>query len=413
MVKTVVTGIKSPYNNKVAVVGDSVANANSYTDANVNKILAKGTLANAAYLGRQRWTFDPEDNFGVPGDDTAQVLARIDSVLASSTCAMIVLDCGTNDEGHGLSVAQTKANYSAIINAIVNAGRMVTIIPPRPRDITTPSYTMTATQYLRFVQRRQWMLGLADPSRGILVCDVWRYFADPSSTNGAPVANSTYDGGLHPNQYGGYLCGLALAELFGLGRADGIYPFIDVLCGQNTDLYDATNNPTGCLNTNPMLIGGATIATGYTNGTGGGLTNTATKVTSGNRVWQQIALTGTATSSADVWACYQTLTAGNIAVGDVVEGYCDLEVDSAAGVSHIGLSLIDSTGFVKTAGGMADTSDINSFTYPVFAHSGVLKTPKFVLPTTTIRAGIKARSINTVTAAATFRVGAMSFRKII
>lgn len=401
-------------NSRVAIIGDSIAAANSF-DAGAGvgtKKLGKGMLNWAAYLGRQRWTFDPEDNFGVSGDDTGQVLARTDAALATSTAGTFVVDCMTNDDSSGITVAQSKINYNAIISKIVNSGRLCILIPPRPRDITASGLTMTAAAYLRHVQRRQWILGLQDLSRKIIVIDVWKYFADPSSTNGAPVSGSTYDGGVHPNVAGGYLTGLAFAEVAGLGREAGIFPYYDVLCEQNTDLYDATNNPTGAINSNPMLIGGASVATGYTNGTGGGLTNTASKVASGNRIWQQIALSGAATSSADVHALYQTLPSGSLTVGDVLQGYCDLEVDSCSNIAHIGLSILDTTTFTYIAGDLMDSSDSNAMSMYNVAHSGVLRTSKFTVPvTTTVRAGIKCRSINTLTAAATFRVCAMAFRK--
>jgi hypothetical protein len=402
-----------PYNTKVAVFGDSIAYGNSFATATYTKLYAKGYLNWAAFLGRQRWTFDNADNFGVPGNNTAEALPRIDGALAASTASVFVIDVLTNDGPNGVTLAQSYVNYQAIVDKVLAAGRIAVLITPRPRDITASGLTMSAAQLRDHLQRRDFVLGLHNPGKGIYVVDLWRYVADPVSANGASKAGYTYDG-LHPSVVGGYWGGVALAELFGTGRGPGLFPFRDVMVAQNTDVWNAAY-PRGCVNQNPMVAGGTTAATGYTVGGGSGVTAAGSKVTSGDRTdVQQIVLSGTASANADVSDFYQTVAAGNLTVGDTVEAYADVEYDAnITGLTSHGLTLIDTSDFTKNAGFLVDSTDINALQMSGLpALSGVMRTPRLTLASTTLRAGMKARTISGAAVACTYRVKAMSVRKV-
>ena len=407
--------IPQPGNTRVAVIGDSIAYGNGFASSPTNvKLYAKGYLNWAAFLGRQRWTFDNGDNFGVAGDNTNDVLARIDAALAATTAGTIILDCLTNDGPNGVSLAQSYVNYATLVAKVQAAGRVCVCVTPRPRDITASGLTMTAAQYRDHLARRDYVLGLNNPAAGVYSVDMWRYLADPASTNGAMKAGYTYDG-LHPGLLGGYWGGVALAELFGTARGPGLFQFRDVLVGQNTDVWNASY-PRGCVNSNPMMQGGSTAATGYTVAGGSGITSTGSKVTStgGRADVQQIVLGGTASANADVYDFYQTITAGNLAVGDVVEAYAEVEYDGITGLTSHGLVLVDTTGFTNIVGYLVDSTDINTQgAVAIPACSGVMRTPRLTLQNTTLRAGFKGRTVNTVAVTGTYRVGATAVRKVI
>ncbi len=400
-----------PSNTRVAVLGDSIAYGNSFRLNNSVKLYAKGYANWAAYLGRQRWTFDHEDNFGNPGDNTNDLIRRIDAALVATTAGTIILDCSTNDAANGVSVAQTKANYAVLVAKILGCGRVCVCVTPRPRDITSAGLTMTATQYRDLLARRDYILGLHNPGNGIYVADMWRYLADPASTNGAMRAGFSYDG-THPAVPGGYWGGLALAELFGLGRVDGLFPFRDVLPGQNTDVFNASY-ARGCVNSNPMMQGGATAATGYTVGGGSGVTATGSKVSppGGRTDVQQIVLGGTATGAADVFDFYQTLNTSNIAAGDVLEAYAEVDYDSVTGLTSHSLGIVDTTDFLHNAYCLTDSTDINAMQMVNLPLSGVMRTPRFTVSNLTVRVGMKARTINGQAVTGTYRVGALAVRK--
>lgn len=81
--------------------------------------------------------------------------------------------------------------------------------------------------------------------------------------------------------------------------------------------------------------------------------------------------------------------------------------------SH-GLVLVDTTGFTDMVGCMVDSTDINamSFVLPA-AVKGVMRTPRLTIGHTTIRAGMKGRVINGQAVSGTYRVNAMSVRKVV
>lgn len=403
-----------PSNTRVATIGDSIAYGNGFASSATNvKLYAKGYLNWAAYLGRQRWTFDNADNFGVAGDNTNDVLARIDAALSATTAGTIVLDCLTNDGPNGVSLVQSYSNYRILVDKVLAAGKICVCITPRPRDITASGLTMTAAQFRDHLARRDFVIGLNNPGRGIYAVDMWRYLADPASTNGAMKSGMAYDG-LHPGVLGGYWGGLALSELFGQGRGPGLFPFRDVLVAQNSDVWNASY-PRGCVNSNPMMQGGSTAATGYTIAGGSGVTATGSKVspTGGRADIQQIELGGTASANADIYDFYQTVSAGNLSVGDVVEAYAEVDYDTLSGLTSHGMILVDTTAFTNIVGCLIDSTDINTmpFTLPA-AVSGVMRTPRLTLQNTTLRAGMKGRSINGQAVSGTYRIGAMAVRKV-
>jgi len=129
---------------------------------------------------------------------------------------------------------------------------------------------------------------------------------------------------------------------------------------------------------------------------------------------QQIVLGGTASANADVYDFYQTISAGNLSVGDVLEAYADVEYDSLSGLSSHGLVMVDTTGFTDMVGHMIDSTDIHAqaFTLPS-AVKGVMRTPKLTIGHTTIRAGMKGRAINGQAVSGTYRINAMSVRKVV
>lgn len=407
------TGLRPLRNRRVAVIGDSIASHNSIVGSGNRRTMAYGYLPWAAYLGRQRFSFGADSNYGIPGQTTAEVLPRVRGMLSVDDASLIVIDCLTNDGANGLSVAQSKANYNAIVDQILADGRTVICIAPRPRDKTAPGLTMSAGMVLAHLQRRDFVLGLHNPVRGIYVVDTWEYLADRTSTNMAMIAGVQYDG-LHPTQLGAYYDGLAIANLLGMGRAPGLFSFVDKLPQSASDAYDAVNNPTGPLNTNPMMTGGTTNATGYSANVGGAaLTATLSKVNSGNAIWQQVVLSGTASSGTTVYPVYQNpVPTSNLAVGDVVEGLCDFEMDAGlTGLSSLGLTITDNTSFARSMC-FDTTTEINAKPLPGVAHTGIMRTPRFVLTSTGLRFGIAANAINGAAVAATFRVGAMVLRKI-
>lgn len=402
----------APANDRVAVVGSSSPAHNSIVSATSRRAMAYGALVWAAYLSRQRFHFSVDDNYGVPGDNSGDVLRRIDRVLAATDAATIVLDFMSNDGTNGLTLQQSKNNYLTIVQKIRDAGRLAVCLTPRPRNKTVSENTLTAAQMAGHLWRRDFIMGLNNPRSGVHVVDAWDYLSDRSTTDMAVLSGMSYDG-LHGAQMGEYWVGYALSKLFGLGREPGLFPFVDVLAMSAADLFSASDNPRGSVNNNPMLVGGATTATGWAKLDGQGLSTTLSKVTSGNKIWQQCVMSGTATGTGLIWPFYQSPMPGaNLSAGDRLEGFCDFEMDAGlTGISGLGLAIMDNVTFGRSM--IFDTTtDIAALSMPGVAHSGVMRVPRFTVGPNAIRGGIAAVPVNGAAASATFRVGACSFRKV-
>lgn len=402
-----------PSNNRIMVVGDSLASHSSEITAPHKRILSHSYPGWAAYLSRQRFHFPATSNYGIPGNNSDDVLARIDSILSTDDAGVVVLDFETNDAANGVPLSRSKTNYTTVVAKVLAAGRIAVCIVPRPRDITASGLTMTAAQANSNLNRADFIRGQHNPTAGVFVVDPTPYLADRASTNMAMLAGMAYDG-VHNTQLGGYWVGYALATLFGMGRGPGLFPFVDVLATSTVDVYDATNNPRGAVNANPMMLGGTTNATSWTSNVSNGVVATLSKVVVGAATWQQIVLSGTATGTGIVFPVYQNaVTPANLTIGDVVEGFCDFEQDAGlTGLSGCGLNVTDNTTFARSMA-FDSTTTINATPLPGIAHSGVMRTPTFTLTSTGIRFGIACTAINTATISSTCRVGAMALRKVL
>jgi acyl-CoA hydrolase len=73
------------------------------------------------------------NNAGVPGDTSAQALARLPELLQEHTPALVLVSIGGNDFLRRLPEAQTRANVRRICELVVAAGAQVLLIAvPRP-----------------------------------------------------------------------------------------------------------------------------------------------------------------------------------------------------------------------------------------------------------------------------------------
>lgn len=424
---------RRPWNRSVDVFGDSIGYGNSFSTGGSIKLYGKGMIPWAACFGRQRWHFEHAGNYGWPGRSTREALdpaqgingnypvanvSPIDIYVANnSSSSVVILDILTNDEANGVPLAESKTNYLLLLNKLLAMGKIVIVVTPRPRDITASGLTLSQLQYRQLMARRDFVLGLHNPGQGVYALDLWRALADPTSANGAMKINYTYDG-LHPGLLGGFYSGKELARLFGDGYGPGLFDYIDVMVGSNLDVY-AADYPRGCLNSNPMLAGGTTAATGYTVGNGSGVIGTGSKVTTsdGRTDVQQVTFSGTATANGDVYDCYQTISAAKLEIGDQVRAFADVEYDAISGMSAHGLFLVDTSDFNKNAGFLVDSTDINTQAATVVptipAFTGVMRTPLLTLAATTLRAGMKGRAVNTRAVTGSYRIRSLMVRKLV
>ena len=327
---------------EVAIFGDSRSAHLSANLTNHDTFNAIGAGAWANVLSNGQFHIPADLNFGVAGNTTTQMLARVGEVR-SCRAETVVIFGGTNDRNTGAdhaSAAVTIANLKAIIETLVGAGKRVLLMADTPRgNASYPAYLLSGNDLKHHNQVRRWTLDYAARMRGVRVVDLYSLLNVPTASDGRILEANSYDG-VHLSSVGASLCGAAIAAAL-----KEIYPrpFIHI----DNDLagpYDAVYNPRGSLIPNPTMAGtGGTKDAGSTGNladsctstrdTGfnsGSITSAFAKVArSGNKPdWQQLTLGGTAGPTAGQMEIYQTAPNGNFAEGDIVRGIAEVEIDA-------------------------------------------------------------------------------------
>lgn len=183
-------------------------------------------------------------NFGVPGENTAQILARTATAIAAIKAAgadVCFFIGGTNDYTGGITDDQRKANVLAILKLVADNGIMPIVFAETPRRKEDPA------EYIeRHWQYRLWMLNEL-PKLGYMVLDVWPYLASKDNPKVVPD-NSTYDG-----QHGNPTQQQAMG-LYAWRQVAGIFGNRSILPISNA-IYNAATAPQGSLTRNPMMTG--------------------------------------------------------------------------------------------------------------------------------------------------------------
>lgn len=407
-------------NRKVVIFGDSrtdqctVPSIATPSSTEYSK-MAQGWIGWLQFLSGQRFDFDLADNYGKSGDTTAQLLARVPAAIAATTAKVAIVYIGTNSANAGVSFASYKADLDAIIALLQAAGMTVILIAETPRgDSTNTSQRLSATNLKIFLQYAEYLKRLRT-TPGVFVADPWQYWADPLSTTGDVISATYTKDGLHPAPLGAYYIAQAVLPII-----NAIFPPVDILPQSNSDLYDATNNPWGCLNSNPMMDGtggsfnatggSGSVATGWSENAGPTWTRVYSKSTLTNgKPAQQVVIGGTGTTGTE--NLRQVITSGNLTIGDQVQAVASIEIDaSAANISMLALQLLDNN--TITSGDFRRSVSTEVFPNVATSIKGVMRTPVYTLTTTTLQLQFNMLVLNAVTPAATVRIGQVALRKV-
>lgn len=384
-----------------AFVGDSI------TYAAIGANTATGTFNTARgpsywvrFQSGQRISSPQAMNFGVNGDTTNALLARMPAVLASGATDYFLL-IGANDIAQ-VPVATTQSNIRSIVTQMLATGARVHLSTILPRQLATAAdraQLLLLNTFIRSLQFQYERVTVADPSLA---------FVDPAATDMAPRTGQAYDG-LHPTILGANAFTQTwVAQTIQLYPSQGTTPTVWTA----TDVYDATNNFNGSLTVNGIMAG-----TGGTNGAGGGtitgsiadswtlahsanggtitsLTTTASKVTlADGRNAQRLVVSGTYSGAGSAAINQGTsivfrqdlggLNATNYPVGSQVVLTADIAV--AAGNQNIsGIECRISTTIGGTTYEIGDGSAYTSDLLPATAYSGTCMTEPFTIPSGSI-----------------------------
>lgn len=321
------TGLVKPFKPAIMFIGDSITNNgfNSVSNGTNNNGHAFWTKVFSG--GRVR---TPRSlNFGVGGDTTTLVLDRIAAIKAASADVAVLL-IGTNDAGGSIPLEISKSNYRRIVQEVQESGKLVVCVTVLPRSSGTDPV------HRHVVAMRQWILEEM-PKLGCIVADPWGDLVDYTrGISGCKKDHFVDD--LHPNARGAFYVGKAI-----WGAIKGLYPR-DPSYSRTPIVFNASTNPYGTINTNPLLTGtggtvggtcnatvGSVVADGWTTaGTNfSGTTTTFSKVVEDGVEKQVIQFGGTPIAGAYL-TYQQTLTLASVVSGQKYKVIGTIEVEDGA-----------------------------------------------------------------------------------
>jgi len=250
--------------NRTAILGDSIAIGE---DDFANPSFPPSSWFNRlCQASGQRMRFYVQA--GVRGNTTAQMLARVQTDVIAYSPDWCIVPLTTNDASV-TAVATVKANYAAIIDALVAAGVRPICATMTPSD-TAGKLSDTCTL-------NTWLVEWAS-RRGYPVWDLYGILADPA--DGTYLAANQYDG-THPSEAGYEAIVAALTSLI---PAEMKYSPI---------LANVDNDPTNLVTTPLFLSNSGGTPTNWVKlGTGTATVSGAAPV--GN--WAQLVTTGSDTA---------------------------------------------------------------------------------------------------------------------
>lgn len=383
-------------NPAVVAIGDSITDNNhtatAWTGASASRTAAyraDGYLTRAMIELRQPFSvFD----VGISGQTAADGLARFDADVTPLRPHVVIEAFGSNDIVSSRTAAATFADKKAMWEKAWRSGAKVITMNVPPRNTFTTAQKQEAQRLNDLLSR----FAAANP-RDFALVDWYSVLADPLTD--AYRAGVQTDG-VHPNTLGALNVAPIVAAALRRFLPDTPGPL------PTKNVNDVTN-----LVASPLLIGNAggknapmtgEIATnwfGVTTATGA----TASKVAraDGFGDWQQVAITGSGTTTVfgavSGWA-----------VGDVVRAVCEFETDAsgwADGGITVKVQCLDGATIYHSASAQSEGSDATTLGRQT---SGVLMTPPIVVPagTVTLRVDLEKKNAGTV------RFGRVALRKL-
>lgn len=222
------------------ITGVTITNP-GYLNPSVQPVIADGSGTGAIV----RQVIGGSGTFGVGGDDTYGMVARLADVLASGVATIAILG-GINDiVTYGTSAANVIANLKTIYDTLLKAGRAVVAVPILPRASLTTAQAVAIATVNRWIRAycggEVWANTLR--LRGARLADPSPYIGNPTSAVYAAQTGMLTDG-THPGIAGAMWLGAAI-----WGAIQGIIGPANVTSPKHScpDGVEATLNPRGNL----------------------------------------------------------------------------------------------------------------------------------------------------------------------
>ncbi len=365
----------------VAIYGDSQSAICHGGTAPYNLVKSFGYAYWVTHYSGGRITVPRELNFGVAGDSTTQMLARL-SAVAAAPVDLVLLQGGGNDNSADTDPSVTVQNIVEICRKLIESGKTVCYTTTTPRAVAQAQVQNRINAWVEVRRRLKQLL----PAMGVLVADPVDEMVDPNSGTYLPRPGLLYDD-LHSAPKGAEIVGRHIWEqVKGLGWTGPRLIHSNVT-------FNATSNPLGSLTQNPLFVGvgggvqasanpvaGATSAVGwliYGENFAGLSTNSYLE---GNELVIKVTGTGTSTNLPAI-GIYQDPTMSNLAVGDTLKGIAKYKLKGTTGAV-----LGAGAGFVVAASSYYGLADGDAYgagqMWAAKEYSSVSETPAYVNATT-------------------------------
>jgi len=318
----------------VAFMGDSItargANIGATTIASENIGFAYWV---GALTGYRVWS-PVYNNFGINGNSTPQMLARMSSMLAVHP-DICIFEAAINDvqglpsAGPDTTPGTVEYNLRQMYDE-AQAANCIVIAVTIPSVTTFSYWNGGGNSELIALQVNEWIRRQKTFRKGFYVADLAASYDDPTNTtHWAPRTNFGDPNSLpHPMTWGAYAQAVPVAAII-----NALYPQWRAGIANVDDVYNATYNPTGNLLPNQMFTGNGggfsgggttsgSIASGWTVFTNSLL---GSAVAASKTAWsdgspaQTLVISGTANGSGGIVSAEIGMTAGNFNVGDTIE----------------------------------------------------------------------------------------------
>ncbi|MEA3042963.1 MAG: hypothetical protein QOH47_801 [Sphingomonadales bacterium] len=323
---------------KVAAIGHSFVQRNNTAPADGSYIQsnAAGEIVTAQALN-PRFEFivlaDPDAgaptywrgaNFGVAGDTSTMVLARLEALKAFGADIWII-DCILNDVRNSIASATTMANITAIAAAGLALGVQVIIANASPVAVDAEgagTWSLVDAKRATLVAVNTLVAAYCTATRRVTLWDRWTAY----NNAGVPITGYT-DDGIHPSRLGAWKAG-----------GPSLNTALDLVIDSNASALPTGDNlysngeVTGTGGTTGAGVTG-TLPTGWTfaNATGtGGAHATAVGSQSGGH--QRFVITATASgTNSEIFLFGRDVGAVTVVPGTWVQAWADVTLSAWAG----------------------------------------------------------------------------------
>lgn len=330
---------------------------------------ASGTFLNL-YLNKRLARPSGTGNYGVSGDTTSGMLARIGAVLANHYDVIFIKGGGDNDVANNVACPTIVANYQAIWTAFPFGTKIIQDgLYPRGGSV---AYTTAQTQTALCVNQAMAAWAQEVGHSGFYYVDLDPAMSDPTQSTWTPLSGYVESGtnGAHTTPLGSSAIAWADAKI-----VNQLVPDWQVPTFTASDTYNATYNLRGNLLPNGILTG----SSGTVSGTGcsgtaansttlscansGAATVVGSQTTlSDNTPAQVITISGNYSGTSPYVSFTQSVaTPSNVNAGDIVQGLCYVGLTGASNISGLQVQLGDtesSTNYNYSTGGGDSTNPL-------------------------------------------------------